>query len=91
MKAIREYGNQLLPAPPMWPFTPSDQEFLMWCSGFLIWLVSGIAPAQWVKDPTLPQLHRSQIGLGFNPWPGNLYMPPLVWPKKEKKKKTGCT
>lgn len=30
----------------------------------------------WVKDLTLPQLwHRSQLCLGFNPWPGNLHMP----------------
>ena len=35
--------------------------------------------AQWVKDPTLPQL------LGFNSWPRNFYM--LQVQSKEEKKK----
>ena len=30
------------------------------------------SPAQWVKDPALPQLQlRSQLRLGSDPWPGN--------------------
>ena len=41
--------------------------------------------AQWVKDPALLQLwHRSQLWLGFNPWPGNLHMS-QVWLLKKKK------
>ena len=29
-------------------------------------------PAQWIKDPTLPQLqHRLQLWLRFAPWAGN--------------------
>ena len=29
-------------------------------------------PAQWVRDPALPQLwHRSQLWLTSDPWPGN--------------------
>ena len=29
-------------------------------------------PAQWVKDPMLPQLwHKLKLGLGSDPWPGN--------------------
>ena len=32
-------------------------------------------PAQWVKDPALPQLwHRWQLQLRFNPWPRNFHM-----------------
>ena len=44
--------------------------------------------AQWVKCPALPQLwHRSQVWLGFKPWPPNF--PKLwVWPKKGEKKAT---
>ena len=30
------------------------------------------SPAQWVKDPVLPQLwHRSPLWFGSEPWPGN--------------------
>ena len=37
--------------------------------------------AHWVKDPALPLLqHRSQMQLGFDPWPGNFHM----WLKKVK-------
>ena len=33
-------------------------------------------PAQWVKDPALLQLwRRSQLWLGFDPWPWNCHMP----------------
>ena len=43
-------------------------------------------PAQ-RKDPALLHLwHRSQMQLGFDPWPGNFHTP-QVQPKKEKKKK----
>ena len=39
------------------------------------------AVAQWIKGPALPQLgHRSQLRLGFDPWPRNFHMP-WVWPK----------
>ena len=42
--------------------------------------------AQWVKDLALLQLqHRSQLWLGFDPWPGNFHIP-QVWLKKRKKK-----
>ena len=53
---------------------------------------SGVAgsipgPVQWVRDPLLRQLwYRSQLRLGFDPWPGNFHMP-QVWLKKRKKKK----
>ena len=41
--------------------------------------------APWVKGPALLQLlHRSQLWIGFNPWPGNIHMP-QVWPKKKRK------
>ena len=40
--------------------------------------------AQLVKDSVLLQLwSRSQLALGFDPWPGNFHMP-QVQPKKEK-------
>ena len=43
--------------------------------------------AQRVKEPVLLQLwYRSQLWLGFSPWPRNFHMPP-VQTKKEKKKK----
>ena len=33
------------------------------------------AVTQWVKDPALPQLQpRSQLWLGFDPWPGNFHV-----------------
>ena len=33
------------------------------------------SPAQWIKDVALPSLwHRSQMQLGFDPWPGNFHM-----------------
>ena len=44
--------------------------------------------AQWVKDPALPQLWlRSQLWLGFDPWPGNSICHGLVKNEKKKKKK----
>ena len=40
---------------------------------------------QWVRDLVLPQLlHRLQLHLGFDPWPGNFPLLP-VWPKMKKK------
>ena len=34
------------------------------------------SPAQWVKDPALPQLWlRSELQLGSDPWPQELRMP----------------
>ena len=43
-------------------------------------------PAQWVKEPALLQLlHRSQLWLGFDPYPWNFHLPG-VWPKKKEKK-----
>jgi len=37
--------------------------------------------AQWVKGPVLqPLRHRSQLQLGFDPWPGDFHVP-LGWPK----------
>ena len=45
-------------------------------------------PAQWVKDPVLPQLwQRSQMQLRFDPWPRNFHIP-QVQPKKKKKNPT---
>ena len=39
---------------------------------------------QWVKDPALLQLQcRSQLWLGFSPWPGNFHM---LWMQPKKKK-----
>ena len=44
---------------------------------------------QWVKDPSLPQLRcRSQLWLGFSPWPRNFLML-WVWQKNGKKEKEG--
>ena len=38
-------------------------------------------PAQWVKDPALPQMQlRSQLCLRSDPWP-------MGWPKKKRKRK----
>ena len=47
------------------------------------------SPAQHsgLKDPALPQLWcRSQLWLGFNPWPRNFHMP-WVGPLTKKKSK----
>ena len=39
---------------------------------------------QWLKEPVLLKLrHRSQLRLGFNPWPRNFHMPQV---KQEKRK-----
>ena len=41
--------------------------------------------APWLKDPVLPQLwYRSQMQLGFSPWPRNFHM---LWVRPLKKKK----
>ena len=41
-------------------------------------------PAQWVKDPTLLQLwYRSQLPLGFDPWPRNFHMLQVQLQKKK--------
>ena len=41
--------------------------------------------AQWVKDLVLVQLwHRSQLWLGFNPWPANFHMLQVRLEKKNK-------
>ena len=43
-------------------------------------------PAQWVEEPTLPQLWlRSHLWLRSDPWTGTPYA--LGLPKKRKKKK----
>ena len=59
------------------------EAFPMWHGGLRTCLISGAVPdqtpAQWVKDPALPQLR-----LRFDPWPGTFHMP---W-KEEKKKST---
>ena len=40
-----------------------------------------------LKDLVTPQLqHRSQLGLGFNPWPRNFHTP-WTQPLKKKKKR----
>ena len=44
---------------------------------------SNPSPAQWVKDPALPQWHRSQLWLGSNPWWRNSICCGVA--KKEKK------
>ena len=45
-------------------------------------------PAQWVRDPVLLQLqHRSQLWLGFDPWPGNSICRGTA--KKRKKERHG--
>ena len=42
-------------------------------------------PAQWVKDPALPQLcRRSQLQLGFDPWPVNFHIPRVQQKKNPK-------
>ena len=51
---------------------------------------TGLIPGsvQWVKDPALPQLwRRSQLQLGFNPWPWNFHMPWVQSLKKNNKTK----
>ena len=61
--------------------------FLLWHSRFRIphYLPGDIGlipgPVQWVKDAVLLHpWHRSQLHLGFDPWPGNFHMP-WVQPK----------
>ena len=51
------------------------------------WYTGSIpVPAQWVKDPALPQLQcRWQLWLGSDPWPGNSICCGVA--KKEKKDK----
>ena len=45
------------------------------------------AVARWVKKPVLLQLwFRLQLGLGFDPWPGNLQMP---WMRGRKEGRKG--
>ena len=45
-----------------------------------------LSPAQWIKDPALLQLwHKSQLQLGFDPWPGNFHMPRIRLGKKKGK------
>ena len=69
---------------------PKGWEFLLWCS------ISGVletlehrfdpGPAQWVKDPLLPQPQlRSRLWLRSDPWPRNSICRGAA--KKEKKKK----
>lgn len=50
-------------------------------------IVGSISRAvQQVKDPVLPQLwHRSQLGLGFDPWSKNFHMLRERPEKKERK------
>lgn len=40
-------------------------------------------PAEWVRDLVLPQLHRSQLQLGFNPWLENFHMLQVCLPKNK--------
>ena len=51
-------------------------------------MISGVLTvAQQFKDPALLQLwHRSQLWLGFDPWPRNFHMP-WAWSKKKEKKR----
>lgn len=62
------------------------QKFSLWYRGLRIqlqWLMSlqkhGFdTPAQYsaLKDPALLKFqHKSQLQLGFNPWPRSFYMP----------------
>ena len=52
------------------------REFLLWCNRICsVSRAQGCgfdpSPAQWVKDPVLPQLWcRFQLRLGSDPWPG---------------------
>ena len=50
------------------------------------WIAGSIPdPAQWAKDPALPQLRLSlQLWLGSDPWPGNPMCNRAV--RKEKRK-----
>ena len=42
--------------------------------------VGSLARSSELKDPVLPQLQlKSQLWVGFNPWPGNFCMT-WVWP-----------
>ena len=70
---LRKFG-----LPAMGPWVNNLALSLWWC-GF------DPRPVQWVKDLVLWQMwHRSQMQLGFDPWPGNVCMP-QVSPKKKKK------
>ena len=65
---------------------------VVWWVNDLAWLCggTGMMPSlvQWVKNPMLLQLwHRSQLWLGFDPWPGNFHMLWLSLKKEKKKKK----
>ena len=53
-----------------------------------MWIILGCRnKVQWVRDLTLPQLwHRSQLQLGFDPWPG-WELPHAMGVAKKKKKK----
>ena len=75
------------------------EEFPLWCSG-----MSSISAAlghkfdhgwaQWVKDPALPPLWQmSQLQLGSDSWPRELYAvgQPKTKKEKEKRKKSQCT
>ena len=61
-----------------------DHSSLCHCRGTS--LIPGFA--HWVKDPTLLQMwYRSQLQLGFNPWPGNIFLEGYIPPKKRKERK----
>ena len=69
-------------------------EFLLWHSRLMFpACVCGSAGSilslvQWVEDLMFLQLWcRSQLWLGFDPWPGNFVMPHLGVAKKENRKK----
>ena len=65
-------------------------QSLLWCVGFVSYLrrssqTQSCSVAQWVKDLVLSLLWLcSMLWCGFNPWPGNVTMPP-EWQKKKKK------
>ena len=72
-------------------------EFLLWHSGLSILLqhsyccgdvvsIPGWAQAQWIKGTGIAAIAaKSQLHLGFNPWPGNFHMLQVLPLKKQKK------
>lgn len=62
---------------------PAAAQWTRWCLGSTGTQVRSLAPAQWLKDPALPQLWlRSRLQLGSDAWPGSS--------KNGRKKKRTC-